>query len=99
MLFVKALTRGMVGFYLALSLLVSAGALSRMEHPPAAIAFLEQARWVPGAARLEVALRDAVSEHQQAASAAPTTPAMTGLQKLRQRTYGGGNLSGAAPEQ
>ncbi|MDU8928262.1 hypothetical protein RXV86_12770 [Alisedimentitalea sp. MJ-SS2] len=88
MLVVKALTRGMVGFYLALSLLVTAGALSRLENPPDALAFLEEARWVPGAARLEVALRDAMSDTPHVATAPPEDANLTGLQKLRLRTYG-----------
>lgn len=59
MLFVKATTRGLFGGYFVLSLLVAFGALTRMHDPVETLAYLEKARWIPGAARLEMTLRDA----------------------------------------
>lgn len=59
MLLIRAMTRGMVGGYMMLSLLVAVGAMTRLNDPKETLSFLEQARWVPGAARIEIALREA----------------------------------------
>ena len=59
MLLFRALSRGLFGGYLVLMLLLGAGTMTRIDNPAAALTFLEGARWLPGAMRMEATLRDA----------------------------------------